>query len=102
MAPGRSSVRRARVRRLLKILLVYFIACAPDMWKLAMLGPPVSFASALFILASSLASPPVYVYRMLAGELAYLPAFAPFAVIFAIGSIIVWVTERRRGAAGAG
>jgi predicted LPLAT superfamily acyltransferase len=84
------------LRRFLKILLVYFIACAPDMWKLAMLGPPVSFASAVFILASSLAAPPVYLYRMLRGEIEYLPAFAPFAVILAIGLVIVWLTERKR------
>jgi hypothetical protein len=89
-------MRNAWIRRLLKVLLVYFIACAPDMWKLAMLGPPVSFASGLFILASSLAAPPVYLYRMLFGELAYLPAFAPFAVIFAAGLAVVWLTERGR------
>lgn len=91
-------MRKPWVRRLLKILLVYLIACAPDMWKLAMLGPPVSLASALFILASSLAGPPVYLYRMLAGELSYLPAFAPFAVIFAAGLIVAWISERKRAA----
>lgn len=84
------------LRRLLKILLVYFIACAPDMWKLAMLGPPVSFASAVFILATSLAAPWVYLYRLIGGETEYLAAFAPFAVIMAIGLFIVWLTERRR------
>ena len=92
-------MRKPWVRRLLKLLLVYFIACAPDMWKLAMLGPPPTPASVAFILASSLAAPPVYVYRMLGGELDYLPAFAPFAAIFAVGAIIVWITERRRTAA---
>ena len=91
-------MRKPWVRRLLKILLVYLVACAPDMWKLAMLGPPVSLASLVFILASSLAGPPVYLYRMLAGELSYLPAFAPFAAIFAVGAVVVWVTERRSGA----
>jgi len=94
-------MRKPWVRRLLKILLVYFIACAPDMWKLATLGPPASFASLVFILLSSLAGPPVYLYRMILGELDYLPAFAPFAVIFAVGLIVVWVTESRKGAAGA-
>jgi hypothetical protein len=89
-------MRKPWLRRLLKILLVYFIACAPDMWKLAQLGPPVAPASALFILASSLAAPPVYLYRMILGEIAYLPALAPFAIIFSAGLIIVWVTERRR------
>jgi hypothetical protein len=88
-------MRTAWLRRLLKVLLVYSIACAPDMWKLAMLGPPVSFASVLFILASSLAAPPVYLYRMMGGQLEYLPAFAPFAVIFSVGLIVVWLTERR-------
>ena len=92
-------MRKPWVRRLLKVLLVYFIACAPDMWKLAMLGPPVSFASALFILASSLAAPPVYLYRMILGELAYLPSFAPFAVLFSAGLVVVWITERRRAPA---
>lgn len=89
-------MRKPWVRRLLKILLVYFIACAPDMWKLATLGPPASFASALFVLATSLAAPPVYLYRMLGGDLAYLPALAPFAILFAAGVIVVWITERRR------
>jgi len=88
-------MQKTWLRRLLKILFVYFIACAPDMWKLAMLGPPVSPASALFIVASSIAGPPVYLYRMVLGEIAYLPALAPFAVIFAVGLIVVWVSERR-------
>jgi hypothetical protein len=92
-------MQRTWLRRLLKILLVYCIACAPDMWKLAMLGPPASLASALFILASSLAAPPVYLYRMILGELAYLPAFAPFAVIFSAGLVVVWIMERRRAPA---
>lgn len=92
-------MRKPWVRRLLKILLVYFIACAPDMWKLAMLGPPVSFASLALILVTSLAAPPVYLYRMVLGELAYLPAFAPFAIIFSAGLIVVWITERRRAPA---
>ena len=70
-------MQKTWLRRLLKILFVYFIACAPDMWKLAMLGPPV------------------YLYRMVLGEIAYLPALAPFAVIFAVGLIVVWVSERR-------
>jgi hypothetical protein len=92
-------MHRTWLRRLLKILLVYFIACAPDMWKLAMIGPPVSPGSLAFILASSLAAPPVYLYRIARGELDYLPALAPFAVIFAVGAIVVWITERRRTAA---
>ena len=32
------------------MLMVYCVACTPDMWKLAMLGPPVSPASLAFIL----------------------------------------------------
>ena len=80
----------------LKILLVYFTACTPDMWKLAMLGPPVSIASLVFILASSLAGPWVYLIRIARGEIEYLPAFAPFAVIFTIGAAIAWWTERKR------
>ena len=92
-------MQRTWLRRLLKILLVYLIACAPDMWKLAMLGPPASLSTLVFILASSLAAPPVYLYRMILGELSYLPAFAPFAIIFSVGLIVVWITERRRAPA---
>ena len=92
-------MRKPWARWLLKVLLVYVVACAPDMWKLAMLGPPVSFASVLFILASSLAAPPVYLYRIAMGEPSYLPALAPFAAIFAAGLIVVWITERRRNRA---
>ena len=90
-------MRRPWVRRLLKILLVYAVACGPDMWKLVSIGPPASVASALLILATSLAAPPVYLYRLATGELSYLAAVAPFAVIFAMGAIVVWLTERRRG-----
>ncbi len=89
-------MRRPWVRRLLKILLVYFVACAPDIWKLAMLGPPVSFASLALILVTSLAAPPVYLYRTILGEPAYLASFAPFAVIFSAGLIAVWITERKQ------
>ena len=89
-------MRNPWVRRLLKLLLVYVVACLPDMWKLAMLGPPVSFASAVFILATSLAAPGVYLYRLIGGETEYLAAFAPFGIIMAIGLFIVWLTERRR------
>jgi hypothetical protein len=92
-------MRKPWVRRLLKVLLVYFIACAPDMWQLAMLGPPVSLASLALILVTSLAAPPVYLYRMILGDLAYLPAFAPFAVLFSAGLVVVWITERRRAPA---
>ena len=84
------------LRWTLKILLVYFLACTPDMWKLAMLGPPPTFASVVFILASSLAGPWVYLIRIARGELEYLPAFAPFAIILAIGLVVVWLTERKR------
>lgn len=83
-------------RRLLKLLAVYVIACTPDMWKLASIGPPVSGSSLALILATSLAAPPVYLYRLLAGEPAYLAAVAPFAAILAIGAVAVWLTERRR------
>ena len=89
-------MHRTRLRRALKILLAYFIACTPDMWMLAMLGPPVSVASAVFILASSLTAPWVYLYRIIGGEIAYLPAIAPFAVILAIGLAVVWLTERKK------
>ena len=89
-------MKRTWLRLALKILLVYFIACAPDMWKLAMLGPPPSIATVIFILASSLAAPWVYLIRMISGELEYLPALAPFAIIFAIGLAVVWWTERRK------
>jgi hypothetical protein len=92
-------MRKPWVRRLLKVLLVYCVACAPDMWKLAMLGPPVSFSSLALILVTSLAAPPVYLYRMILGELDYLPSFAPFAVLFSAGLIVVWITERRRAPA---
>jgi hypothetical protein len=87
------------VRWVLKILLVYCLACTPDMWKLAMLGPPLSIATVIFILASSLAAPWVYLFRMIFGEPEYLGAFAPFAIIFAIGIAVVWWTERKRRAA---
>jgi len=87
-------MQKTWLRWLLKILLVYFIACTPDMWKLATLGPPMSFASVVFILASSLAAPWVYLIRMIGGEIEYLPAFAPFAGIFAIGLAVIWFTER--------
>lgn len=90
------SVRRPWIRRLLKILLVYVVACVPEMWSLAMLGPPMSFASLAFILVTSFAAPPVYVYRIIGGELSYLAAFAPFALIFSVGAVIVWLTERGR------
>ncbi len=89
-------MRRPWVRRLLKLLLVYVVACTPDMWKLVLIGPPVSIASLALILVTSLTAPPVYLYRLLAGEPSYLAAIAPFAVIFIIGAIIVRVTERRR------
>ena len=89
-------MKKPWLRWTLKILLVYFIACAPDMWKLAMLGPPLSIATVVFILASSLVAPPVYLVRMIFGELEYLPALAPFAIIFTIGLAAVWWTELRR------
>ena len=89
-------MRKPWIRYLLKILLVYFVACTPGMWMLAMLGPPVSFASLVFILASSLAGPWAYLFRIARGEFEYLPAFAPFAIILAIGLFVVWLTERKR------
>jgi hypothetical protein len=33
---------------------------------------------------------------MIMGEIEYLPAFAPFAILFAIGLAVVWWTERKR------
>ena len=89
-------MRKPWVRWLLKLLLVYLVACVPDMWKLVSIGPPVSIASAVLILAASLAAPPVYLFRLAAGEASYLAAVAPFAAIFAVGTIIVWATERNR------
>ena len=92
-------MQKTWLRWLLKILLVYFIACTPDMWKLAMLGPPLSVATVIFILASSLVAPPVYLVRMIFGEIAYLGAIAPFAIIFTIGLVVVWLSKRKRNAA---
>jgi len=89
-------VRNPWVRRLLKILLVYAVACVPDMWKLVSIGPPVSIASAVLILVTSLTAPPVYLFRLAAGEPSYLAAVAPFALLFAVGAIVVYVTERKR------
>ena len=65
-------MKKPWLRWALKILLVYFIACMPDMWKLASLGPPLSLATVVFILASSLVAPPVYLVRIIFGEIAYL------------------------------
>jgi hypothetical protein len=92
-------MKKPWLRWTLKILLVYFIACTPDMWKLAMLGPPLSVATIVFILTSSLVAPPVYLVRMILGEFEYLGALAPFAIIFTIGLVVVWLTERKRNAA---
>jgi hypothetical protein len=89
-------MKKSWLRWTLKILLVYLLACTPDMVKLAMMGAPVSVTAILFILVSSIVSPWLYVFRMFGGELAYFPAFAPFAVIFAIGLAVVWWTERKR------
>ena len=82
------------LRWALKILLVYFIACVPDMVKLVMLGPSLSLTTVVFVLLSSFVSPWLYLSRMIGGEPAYFPAFAPFAIIFAIGLAVVWWTER--------
>jgi len=84
------------LRWTLKILLVYVLACTPDMVKLVMMGPSLSVTSVVFILVSSLISPWLYAFRMVGGELEYLPAFAPFAIIFTIGIAVVWWTERKR------
>ena len=89
-------MQKAWIRIPLKILLVYFIACTPDMWKLLMLKPPLSIASIVFVLASSFAAPWAYFLRMGRGEMEYLPAFVPFAVILAVGLYIVWFTESRK------
>lgn len=83
------------VRWALKILLVYFLSCTPDMWKLAMLKPPFSIASIVFILASSLAAPWTYLMRMARGEMEYLPAFTPFLIILVVGLLVVSYTERK-------
>ena len=91
-------MKKTWLRILLKVLLVYFLACVPGMWMLAALGPPVSVASAVFILASSLAGPWAYLFRMINGEMEYLAAFAPFALILAIGLAVIWFTERKRTA----
>jgi len=83
------------LRWTLKILLVYFLACTPDMVKLLMMGPSLSLTTVVFVLLSSFVSPWLYLFRMIGGELAYFPAFAPFAIIFLIGLAIVWWTERK-------
>lgn len=85
------------LRWTLKVLLVYLLACTPDMVKLALLGGGFSVTGVLFILLAALTSPWLYVTRMLGGELAYFPAFAPFLVIFVVGLAVAWWTERRRG-----
>jgi len=84
------------LRWTLKILLVYLLACTPDMVKLAMMGGAPSLIGILFILFSALVSPWLYVFRMIGGELAYFPACATFAVFFVIGLPVVWWTERKR------
>ena len=89
-------MHRTWLRLSLKILLAYFIACTPDMVKLVMMGPSLSITTVVFVLLSGIVSPWLYVIRMIGGELAYFPAFAPFAVIFAVGLGVVWWTERRR------
>ena len=43
-----------------------------------------------------LAAPWAYLIRMIRGELEYLPAFAPFAIILVIGIAVVWLTERKK------
>ncbi|MNC90157.1 hypothetical protein D3C83_62210 [compost metagenome] len=72
------------------------------MVKLAMMGGSPSAVGILFILFAALVSPWLYLFRMLGGEFAYFPVFAPFAVIFAAGFGVVWWTERRRKSAGTG
>ena len=89
-------MQKTWLRRLLKVLLVYFIACTPDMIKLVMMGPSLSVTTVVFVLLSSFVSPWLYLVRMIGGELAYLPAFAPFAILFAIGLAVIWFTERKR------
>ena len=89
-------MKKPWLRWTLKILLVYFIACTPDMVKLVMMGPSLSVTTVVFVLLSGIVSPWLYVFRMIGGELAYFPAFAPFAVIFAIGLAVAWWTEHRR------
>ncbi len=84
------------LRWTLKILLVYFVACTPDMVKLVMMGPSLSLTTVVFVLLSSFVSPWLYLSRMIGGELAYFPAFAPFAVIFAVGLAVAWWSERKR------
>lgn len=89
-------MKRPWLRWTLKILLVYFIACTPDMVKLVMMGPSLSITTVVFVLLSGIVSPWLYVFRMIGGELGYFPAFAPFAAIFAIGLALVWWAERRK------
>jgi len=84
------------LRWTLKILLAYLLACVPDMVKLALLGGGFSVTGVVFILLAALTSPWLYLTRMLGGELAYFPAFAPFLVIFVAGLGVAWWTERRR------
>jgi hypothetical protein len=90
----RGIMRNAWLRIPLKIALVYFLACTPDMWKLAMLKPPFSIASIVFMLASSLRAPWTYLSRMARGEMEYLPAMTPFVIVLVIGLLVVSYTER--------
>ena len=91
-------LKKAWLRIPLKILLVYFIACTPGMWTLAMLKPPLSIASILFILASSFSAPWAYLARMARGEMEYLRPFTPFMVLLVIGLMVVWWTESSQAA----
>ena len=89
-------MKKPWLRWTLKILLVYFLACTPDIVKLAMMAGAPSVTGIVFILFAALVSPWLYVFRMFGGELAYFPAFAPFLVIFLAGLAVAWWTERKR------
>lgn len=88
-------MHRTWLRWTLKILLVYLLACVPDMVKLALLGGGFSVTGIIFILLAALTSPWLYLFRMFGGELAYFPAFAPFLVILVAGLAVAWWTEHR-------
>jgi hypothetical protein len=86
--------RRARLG--LKVLVAYVIACLPLFWVASISGPHGPIMSKLDAALLALVMPWTETWQTLRGNLDLTPFIGVFFLLFIVGLIVVWLTERGR------
>jgi hypothetical protein len=84
------------LRIALKVVAAYVVACLPSLFVASASGPHGPGFSALEVVALSTWIHWAFIGRLLGGNNDALPFALAFLIIFGVGLIVVWLTERGR------